>query len=86
MISFASLHQGTKDIDDRVHHHGSYTETVTELRDPMTSMKLGVNVTHYISHLIRADESRNTQFLNGPKKLEALVAFADLLHPVSGWY
>jgi len=43
----------------------------------MISIKYGVNVIHYFSHLIRANESRNTQFINGAKKLEVLLVFPD---------
>jgi len=47
-------------------------------------MKHGVNVIHSISHLIKANESRNTQFINGAK-LEALLVFADYSFLASGW-
>jgi len=42
----------------------------------MISIKHGVDVIHYFSHLIRANGSRNTQFITGAKKLEALLVFA----------
>jgi hypothetical protein len=50
----------------------------------MILMKHGVNVIHSISHLIRSDESRHTQFLNGTKKLEALPVFAEYFYLASG--
>jgi len=50
----------------------------------MISIKHGVNVIHYFSHLIRANESRNTSFINGAKKLEALLVFADYSYLASG--
>jgi len=49
------------------------------------SLKDGVNVIHSISHLIRANESRNTQFIHGAKQLEAPIVFADNLYLASGW-
>jgi len=50
----------------------------------MISIKHGVDVIHSISHLIRANESRNTYFINGAKKLEALLVFADYSYLASG--
>jgi len=43
-----------------------------------------MNVIDSISHLIRSDESRNTQFINGAKELEALLVFADYPFLASG--
>jgi len=43
----------------------------------MISIKHGVDVIHYISHPSRANKSRNTHFINGTKKLEVLLGFAD---------
>ena len=67
----------TKEKGERFKHKRRYTETITQLSDRKISIKHGVNVIHSISHLIRANESRNTQFINGAKKLEALLVFAD---------
>jgi len=50
----------------------------------MISIKCGVNAIHYFSHLIRANESRNTQSINSPKKLEQLLVFADYSYLASG--
>jgi len=50
----------------------------------MISITHGVDVIHSISHLIRSDESRNTQFINGTKKLEVLLVFADYSYLASG--
>jgi len=50
-------------------------ETITRLSDRMISIEHGLNVIHYISHLISADKHRNTQFINGAKKLEAFQVF-----------
>jgi len=50
----------------------------------MISIKRGVNVIQYFSHPIRANERRNTQFINGAKKLEVLLAFADYWYLASG--
>jgi len=36
-----------------------------------------------IGHLVKADEFRNTQFINGVKILEVLLVFADDLHLAS---
>jgi len=81
----ASLYYWTKDKDEWFKHKYGYTKTVTRLSNWMTSLKQGVNAIHYFSHHIRADESRNTQFMNSAKKLEALLAFANNLYLVGGW-
>jgi len=67
----------TKEKGERFKHKPRYTETITELSVQKISIKHGVNVIHSISHLIRANESRNAQFINGAKKLEAVLVFAD---------
>jgi len=43
----------------------------------MISITLGVEVIHSFSHLISANESRNTQITNEAKKLQELLDFAD---------
>jgi len=48
------------------------------------SIKHSVDVLHYFFRLIRATKSRNTQFINGAKMLEVLVAFADYSYLASG--
>jgi len=40
---------------------------------------------HYPLHPIRADKSRNTQFIDGGKKLEVLLVFTEYLYLASGW-
>jgi len=50
----------------------------------MISLKDGVNVIHCFSHLIRANKSRNTQFINHTKKLEVLLVTADYPYLVRG--
>jgi len=82
---FATLHKGTKDKGKWFKHKCRNTETITQLHNPIISIKYGVNVMHSISHLIRSDESRNTQFINVIKMLEALLVFADYSHLESGW-
>jgi len=67
----------TKEKGERIQRKPRYTETITQLRDRKISIKHGVDVIHSISHLIRANKSRNTQFIHGGKKLEALIPFAD---------
>jgi len=74
----------TKEKVKRFEHKHRYTKTITQLSDPTISIKHGADVIHSISHLIGANESRNTQFINGAKKLEALRVFADYLFLVSG--
>jgi len=69
----------TKGKGERFKHKRRYTETITQLSVRKISIKHGVNVIHSISHLIRANKSRNIQFINGGKKLEALLVFADYL-------
>jgi len=51
----------------------------------MISIKHGFNVIHFMSHLITSDKSRNTEFINGGKKLEALLVFADYSLWARGW-
>jgi len=50
----------------------------------MILLKHGVDGIHYFSHLIRANESRNTRFINGGKKMEVLLVFTDDLCLVRG--
>jgi len=56
-----------------------HTKRITQLSDQMISIEAGGNVIHYFSHLIRANESGNTQFINGAKKLQALLVCTDYL-------
>jgi hypothetical protein len=51
----------------------------------MISFDHGANVILYISDLIRSDKSRNTQFINDRKKLEALLVIADYSYLASGY-
>jgi len=52
------------------------TKTIIRLSDwNDISTEHSLNVIHRISHLIRADKRRNTQFIHGAKKLEALLVF-----------
>jgi len=69
----------TKENGERFKHKARYNETITLLSDRKISINHGVNVTHSISHVIWANESRNTQFINGTRKLEALLVFGDNL-------
>jgi len=50
------------------------TETLTRLSDGNV-IEHSLNVILSISHLIRADKRRNTEFINGAKRLEALLVF-----------
>ena len=59
-------------------------ETMTGLSDRMISIEYSLNVLHSISNLMRADKRRNTQFVNGAKKLEALFVFPNNSGLVSG--
>ena len=74
----------TKEKGERFLHRHRYTETIIQLSDWKISIKHGVDVIHSISHPIRANESRNTQFINGAKKLEVLLVFADYSFLASG--
>jgi len=51
----------------------------------MISIEHGVDVIHYFSHLIRAKQSCNSKFINGAKRLEALLVFAEDSYRGSGW-
>jgi len=74
----------TKEKGERLKHKPRYTDTITQLSDRKISIKHGIDVIHSISHLIRANECRNTQFITAAKKLEALLVFADYLFLASG--
>jgi len=74
----------TREKGERFKHKPRYMETITHLSDRKISIKQGVDVIHSISHLIRVNESRNTQFINGAKMLEALLVFADYSFLASG--
>jgi hypothetical protein len=74
----------TKERGKGLDHKGRYTETITQLRNQKISIKHGVKVIHCTSHLIRANKSRSTQFINGAMKLEALLVFADYSFRESG--
>jgi hypothetical protein len=67
----------TKEIGKKFKHKPRNTETIIQLSNRKILNKPCVNVIHSISLLIRANECRNTQLINGTKKLEALLAFAD---------
>ena len=60
-------------------------ETITWLSNQLISIKHSLNVSHKMSHLIRADKHRNTQFFIGGKKLEALLVFPNNSGLPSGW-
>jgi hypothetical protein len=74
----------TKENTERFKHKPRYTETITQLCDQNISIKQGVDAIHSISLLIRANKCRNTQFINGAKKLKALLGFADYSFLASG--
>jgi hypothetical protein len=61
-------------------------ETITQISDRMISIEYSLNVIHQISHLTRADKRRNTQFIDGAKKLEALLVFPNNSGLASGRY
>jgi hypothetical protein len=50
------------------------SETLTRLSD-WNAIEHSLNVIQQNSHLIRADKHRNTEFIHGAKKLEALLVF-----------
>jgi len=74
----------TKEKGEKFKHKPRYTETIPKLSNPKILINCGVNGIHSISHLIRANECRNTQFINSAKKLGALLVFADYLFLASG--
>jgi hypothetical protein len=74
----------TKENGKKFKHKPRYTETITQLSDQKVSIKHGVDVIHSISHLIRTNICRYTQFINGAMMLEALLVFADNLFLASG--
>jgi methylaspartate ammonia-lyase len=62
---------------ERLKYKCWYIDTITQLSGQKLSIKHGVDVIHSISDLFRANESRNTQFINCAQKLKALLVFAD---------
>jgi len=88
IVFFVSLHWGTKEKGEWFNRKCRYTKLITQPTRQMIAIKHGVNVIHCISNLVRAYESRNTQFIISPKKLEALGVFADYLYLACGrnWY
>jgi len=74
----------TKEKGERFRHKPRYTEKITRLSDRTTSIKHGVDIIHSNTHLIGANESGNTQLINGAKQLEALLVFADYSFLESG--
>jgi len=76
-VSFASLHYGTKEIGDSFRHKCRYAKIIPKLSDQMISIEHGVGVIHLLSHIIRVEESRNTQFIIGEKKLKAYFVFTN---------
>jgi len=73
-----------KEKGERFKYKPRYTKIITQLSHQKISFKHGVDVIHTITHPIRANESRNTQFINSAKKLEALLVFADYSFLASG--
>jgi len=61
------------------------TKTIVRLSDWMISIEHRLNVIDWSCHLIRADKCRNTQFISGAKKLEALVVFPNDSSQAGGW-
>jgi len=76
--------KGKREKSETFKHIPRYPETITQLSDRKISIKHVVDIIHFISHIIRANESRNTQFINCAKKLEALLVFADYSLLASG--
>jgi hypothetical protein len=74
----------TKEKGERFKHKPRYTKTITQLSDRKISIKHAVDIIQSISHLIRGNECRNTQFINSAKKLETLLIFADYSFLASG--
>jgi hypothetical protein len=72
-----------KKKSERFKHKRHYLETITLLSDRNITINHGVGVIQYFSHLIKANNSSNTQFINGAKKLEAHFVYADFLFLVS---
>jgi len=62
-----------------------YTKTITGVSNQMISLDYGVNVIHYFSHLVWADECRNTWFINGTRKVQALLVFPNYSYLASAW-
>jgi len=84
-VFFTSLHWKYKLNGVHCKYKQRYTETLTHLSDWMIWINHGVNVVHYFSHLIRANESRIIQFINGAKTLEVFIGFDVYTYPPSWW-
>lgn len=63
-----------------------YSYTITQLSKYMISIEHGANHRDWISHLMWADKSWNTQFTNSIQKQRSLFVFRDDLYLASGWY
>jgi hypothetical protein len=74
----------TKDNAERLQDKPRYTVATTELRIQKISIKHDVDGICCISHLIMANECRNTPFINSARKLEALLLFTDYSFLVNG--
>jgi len=68
-----------------ISHKHRYSKTITRLSNWMITAKHAVKVIQYFSHLIRANETWNTQFINNANPLEALHVFPDDSYLMSGW-
>jgi len=51
----------------------------------MISIEHGSNVIEYIFHLMRADTTRNAEFISSIYKQEGLDVVANMSYLVSGW-
>jgi len=82
---FASQLEGNDEKRESLKHISRYTETITRLSDSMVSIAHTINVTQYFFNLIWADETRNRNFINGAKMLQAPLVFAGNSYLVGGW-
>jgi len=74
-----------KNIGSDLNMNAGNTRTETWLSDRMTSIDHHLNAIHYTSHLIRADKSRNTQFINIGRKLETSLVLSNNLGLANWW-
>jgi hypothetical protein len=69
----ALLHHGTKETGKWFKHKSRHTDTITRLNSRKISIKHGVDVIHYFSHLIRANEAGTHYWSTVPRSYRRSV-------------
>jgi len=85
ILSFALLHYGSKQTDERFQNQSTYTKMKSWWDDLMISVTHWITDTHCISHIIMAKACGNTQFIHGLNKQKMRSVFANTLYLGSVW-